>query len=124
MSSKNVKPAGVIHVVRYDDFSAASESGVEEALFDLLLRHHIPCTVAVIPFVCDPRDLLNKGAIKLSPFPREKAKLLEPLLKARLGEVALHGYAHLALAPLRGYQEFSDAMPKETQRNLIRHGRQ
>src|SRR5262249_59548051 len=46
------------------------------------------------------------------------------LLREGLAEVALHGYTHLALAPLREYQEFSDAMPKETQRALIRRGQQ
>ncbi len=114
----------VIHIVRYDDFSAASHTGVEEALFDIFLRRRIPCTVAVIPFTCDPEYLLKFGEVKLAPFPREKAQLLDPLLKGRLAEVALHGYTHLALAPMREYQEFSDAMPVETQRALIRRGRQ
>jgi len=114
----------VIHVVRYDDFSAASHTGVEESLFDIFLRHRIPCTVAAIPFSCDPESLLGTGTVKLSPFPREKARLLDSLLKEGLAEVALHGYTHLALAPAREYQEFSDAMPLETQRALIRRGRQ
>ena len=118
------KPAPVIHVVRYDDFSAASHTGVEESLFDIFLRHRIPCTVAAIPFVCDPESLLGAGTLRLSPFPREKARLLDGLLKEGLAEVALHGYTHLALAPAREYQEFSDAMPLETQRALIRRGRQ
>lgn len=124
MSFANGKPASVIHVVRYDDFSAASHTGVEGALFDIFLRNRIPCTVAVIPFVCDPEDMLKLGEVKLAPFPREKARLLAPLLTEGLAEVALHGYTHLALAPMREYQEFSDAMPVETQRALIRRGRQ
>jgi hypothetical protein len=119
----NDKPASVIHIVRYDDFSAASHAGVEEALFDIFLRYRIPCTVAAIPFVCDPESLLKEGGVKLSPFPGEKARLLDGLLKAGLAEVALHGFSHLALAPMRRQQEFSDAMPVETQRALIRRGR-
>lgn len=118
------KPASVIHIVRYDDFSAASHTMVEEALFDIFLRHRIPCTIAVIPFICDPERLLKEGGVKLSPVPMEKARLLDGLLRAGLAEVALHGYTHLALAPMREYQEFSDAMPVETQRALIRRGRQ
>jgi peptidoglycan/xylan/chitin deacetylase (PgdA/CDA1 family) len=118
------KPATVIHIIRYDDFSAASHTGVEEALFDIFLRNRIPCTVAVIPFICDPGNLLGSGAVKLSPLPGEKARLLDRLLREGLAEIALHGFAHLALAPMRGYQEFSDAMTVETQRALIRRGRQ
>jgi peptidoglycan/xylan/chitin deacetylase (PgdA/CDA1 family) len=118
------KSARVIHIVRYDDFSAASHRGVEEALFDIFLRLRIPCTVAVIPFICDPESLLDFGAVRLSPFPQEKARLLDGLLREGLAEVALHGYTHLALAPMREYQEFSDAMPVATQRVLIRRGRQ
>jgi peptidoglycan/xylan/chitin deacetylase (PgdA/CDA1 family) len=118
------RPTSVIHIVRYDDFSAASHTGVEEALFDIFLRHRIPCTVAVIPFICDPEDLLKLGEVKLAPFPREKAQLLDSLLREGLAEVALHGFSHLALAPMRECQEFSDAMPVETQRALIRRGRQ
>jgi hypothetical protein len=114
----------VIHIVRYDDFSANSHAGVEEALFDIFLRHRIPCTVAVIPFICDPENLLKLGEVKLLPFPREKARLLDPLLREGLAEIGLHGFSHLALAPMREYQEFSDAMPLEVQRSLIRRGRQ
>lgn len=123
MLQANGKPARVIHIIRYDDFSVASHAGVEEAMFDIFLRHRIPCTVAAIPFICDPAQLLNSGAVKLSPLTREKARLLDGLLKSGLAEVALHGYAHLALAPMRRQQEFSDAMPVETQRALIRRGR-
>src|SRR5262245_39839939 len=108
----------VIHLVRYDDFSAASHEGVEEMLFDIFLRYRIPCTIAVIPFVCDPKSLVNVGEVKLLPLSREKARLPERLLKEGLAEVALHGYSHLALAPVRNYQEFSDRMPVETQRAL------
>ncbi len=118
------KSSSVIHIVRYDDFSAASHSGVEGKLFDILLQYRIPCTVAIIPFVCDPDELLKSGVIKLSPLPSEKTVLLDGLLKEGLAEIALHGFTHLALAPMREYQEFSDAMPLETQRSLIRRGRQ
>src|SRR5262249_14502487 len=112
-----------VHVLRYDDFSAASCSMVEEALVELLLRHRVPCTFAAIPFVCDPEELLHGGIVRLRPLSRQKAQILQPLLDAGLGEVALHGYAHLALSGLREQQEFSDAVPRETQRALISQGR-
>jgi len=113
----------VIHLLRYDDFSAYSSEAVEEKLVGILLRHRIPCTFGVIPFACLPESLLNAGEVKLSPLTAARAALLAPLLKAGLAEIALHGYCHLALAPLRGYQEFSDRMSPEVQRQLIRRGR-
>src|SRR5262249_42681490 len=106
MSFASGNTAKVIHIVRYDDFYAASRPGGEEALFDIFLRYRIPCTVAAVPFVCDPESLLKFGEVKLSPLPPEKARLLDGLLREGLAEVALHGYTHLALAPLREYQEF------------------
>ena len=112
-----------VHILRYDDFSADSSSAVEEKLVDIFLRHRLSCTFAVIPFVCDSNTLLCAGEVKLSPLPRSKVALLRPLLEEGLGEVALHGYAHLALSTIRGCHEFSDLMPKETQRRLIQRGR-
>jgi predicted deacetylase len=113
----------VTHVLRYDDFSAASSDAVEERLAGIFLKHRVPCTFGVIPFVCAPENLVNAGEIKLSPLSTTKADSLKPLLQAGLAEIALHGYAHLALAPVRGYQEFSERMPRETQRQLLRRGR-
>jgi len=114
----------VSHVLRYDDFCACSSSGLEERLFEVLLRCHTPCTIAVIPFVCDPRDLLKSGLVRLRPFLKSNAKVLEPLIKAGLAEIALHGYSHLSLSTVRGHQEFSDAMPSAIQRALLRQGRE
>jgi len=113
----------VIHLLRYDDFSACSSAGVEESLIDILLNHRAPCTFAVIPWVCDPETLLSAAEVKLKPVQEVKAEMLKPLLRAGLAEVALHGYSHLMLAPVRGYEEFSQRMPLEIQRQLIRRGR-
>lgn len=113
----------VIHLLRYDDFSAGSSQAVEEKLAALFLQHRVPCTFGVIPFVCAPESLLNAGEVKLSPLLPDKAALLKPLVQAGLAEIALHGYAHLALAPVRGHQEFSQRMPGEIQRQLIRRGK-
>ncbi len=112
-----------IHVLRYDDFSACSSTRVEEGLVAMLLRHRIPCTFAVIPFACDADALLNGGEVKLCPLPGSKAAVLRPLLREGLAEIALHGYCHLTVAAIKGYQEFSDRMPKATQRRLMERGR-
>lgn len=112
-----------IHVFRYDDFSACSSSEVEENLIGLFLKHRVPCTFAVVPYVCDPQSLLAGSEIRLQPITKSKADLLQPLLKASLAEIALHGYSHLTLAPVRGYQEFSQRMSGETQRQLLQRGR-
>ena len=114
----------VFHAFRYDDFSAASCTVVEERLVEMLLTHAIPCTFAAVPFVCDPSSLLSGGTITLVPLPKSKADLLKPLLRRKLAEVALHGYAHLSLSRIRGQQEFSDAMPIATQRALLRRGKE
>jgi len=113
----------VIHLLRYDDFSAHSSRTVEEQLAGMFLKHRIPCTFAVVPFICAPESLVDAGEVKLTPLPASKADLLKPLLQAGLGEIALHGFSHLALAPVRGYREFSQRMPRDTQRQLIRRGR-
>jgi hypothetical protein len=113
----------VIHLLRYDDFSAQSSRAVEEQLAGMFLKHRIPCTFAVVPFFCAPESLVAAGEVKLTPLPASKADVLKPLLQAGLAEIALHGFAHLALAPVRGYQEFSQRMPRDTQRQLIRRGR-
>jgi len=113
----------VTHVLRYDDFSACSSAAVEERLAVIFLKHRVPCTFGVIPFACMPENLINAGEIKLNPLSPARADLLKPLLQAGLAEIALHGYAHLALAPMRGLQEFSQRMPRDTQRQLIQRGR-
>jgi hypothetical protein len=88
------------------------------------MRHHIPCTFAVIPFACDPLSLLREGEVKLCPLTGAKASVLQPLLREGLAEIALHGYCHVTFSAVKGYQEFSDRMPMETQRRLILRGRQ
>jgi hypothetical protein len=113
----------ITHVLRYDDFSECSSTVVEERLIALLIKHRMPCTFGVVPFACDPDSLLRGGEVSLKSLSQEKAGLLQPLIKEGLAEVALHGYSHLTLAPVRGYQEFSQRMPAETQRDLIRRGR-
>jgi peptidoglycan/xylan/chitin deacetylase (PgdA/CDA1 family) len=114
----------ITHVMRFDDLSAVSDVALTEAIVGILLKHKMPCTFAVIPFLCDPADLLNSGQVALRPFPAEKATLLKPLLDAGLAEVALHGYAHLTTSFQREHTEFSDAMPRDLQRKLIRAGRE
>src|SRR3954465_13493919 len=111
------------HILRFDDLFAVSDSALTESIVGILLKHRMPCTFAVIPFMCDPADLLDAGRVNLRPFSAEKANLLKPLLDAQLAEVALHGYAHLTTSFQREHQEFSDAMPAPVQRQLIRAGR-
>lgn len=92
-------------------------------LIALFLKFRIPCVFSVVPFACDPENLVNHGVVELKPLPKSKADLLATLLKEGLAEIALHGYSHLTLAPVRGHQEFSKRVPAETQRQLIRKGR-
>lgn len=114
----------VVHALRYDDFSAISCTPLESLLIDMFMRKRVACTFAVVPFSCEPESLLRGSVVVTKALPRSKAKILAALLRAGLAEVALHGYSHLTLAPLRGYQEFSQRMPVEVQRQLIRRGRE
>lgn len=111
------------HVLRYDDFSSSSDARLEEEIVKLLLQYGMPCTFSVVPFACDPGDFLKNGAVTLRPLSRSKANILRPLLDRGLGEVALHGYAHLAFSKIRGEEEFSDRMPYVTQESLLMRGK-
>ena len=56
----------------------------------------------------DPRSAtMSRGAVQLRAFPVSKVTLIRSLLDAGLAEVALHGYSHLALSPMREQQEFA-----------------
>jgi hypothetical protein len=112
-----------IHLLRYDDYSAMSSAAVERPLLELIADLKYPCTVATVPFVFDGLTFCGHGTVRLLPLPPGKVRALEELIREGVVEVALHGWSHLALSPLREMAEFSDAMPLETQRRLLRDGR-
>lgn len=83
---------------RYDDFSAKSDTALEQEIFDLFERAGVPLTIGVIPDVCEgpfeqttPQNLL--------PLTDAKAAMLRDRIAAGNTEVAQHGYTHQAQTP-------------------------
>lgn len=80
-------------IFRYDDFSARSNTALEERLIALLAKHRVPCVIGVVPFVCagDERDIEEQLHCEL---PGEKVALLREGVASGMIEPALHGYHH------------------------------
>ncbi|MDD5405241.1 MAG: DUF2334 domain-containing protein, partial [Sulfuricella sp.] len=72
--------------LRFDDPSATSDRGLEEAIFAAAQTAGIPLTVAVIPFRRQEGGLI--------PLSRERAAHLLDAQRAGVIEVAQHGYCH------------------------------
>ena len=114
---------GVIHLLRYDDFGGFTSSSVEEAIFEAVCAADYRLTVAVVPFYVDVQRLASNSTTDLVPLSADKIKLLASFLSTGAFDIALHGFAHLAVAPQRGLAEFSDSVPDPIQRGLIERGR-
>lgn len=112
-----------IHVLRYDDYSSRSSLDVERPLIQLIDELNYPCTFSVIPYVFDGAGFCQTGQLSLCRLSSEKANLIRNPVDRGMIEIALHGWSHVALSTIRDFAEFSDAMPMETQRRLIRDGR-
>lgn len=80
-------------VFRMDDYSAASDTGLELRILDLFEKKKVGITFGVVPFVC-AGDQRNPAAQGFIPLPREKAELLRAKLSAGFLDIALHGYSH------------------------------
>jgi hypothetical protein len=113
----------IAHLLRYDDYSSRSSFPVECALVDLLGELDYPCTFSVIPFVLDGPAFTSAGKLGVCPLSKEKVSLIRGLVDRGTIEIALHGWSHIALSSIRDFAEFSDSMPVDTQRRLIRDGR-
>ena len=80
-------------VIRYDDFSSLSRTGMNLKFLKILRHHHIRCTFGVIPLVTagDGHDISPQDTIPLIP---EKVEFLKSAIKSETVEVALHGFRH------------------------------
>ncbi len=87
-------------VLRYDDYSSRSNTGIELKLIDILRRHHLRCTFGVIPFVC-AGDGYEIGPQETLPLSKDKAEILKSAIKEGLLEVAQHGWRHQNILPYR-----------------------
>jgi peptidoglycan/xylan/chitin deacetylase (PgdA/CDA1 family) len=91
-------PESVPLAFRYDDFSAKSDTALEQAIFDLFERCGVPLTVAVIPAVCEG-PFEQTGPQILLPLPEAKSAMLRQRLAGGTIEIAQHGYTHQAQTP-------------------------
>jgi predicted deacetylase len=87
------QPHKIPLIFRYDDFSTTSKWEVGKELIRILQKFQMPCTLGVIPFVCQGscHDLSSQSKVPLS---REKVDLIRETVKTGLIEVALHGFSH------------------------------
>ena len=109
-------------VFRYDDYSTTSPTKTEGRLIASFQRHHVPCTFAVVPFVCaeDPLDPRPQG---LLPLDSVKAEMLKKAAAGGVVEVALHGYSHqMARTDSDERSEFS-GLPYEEQARKLAEGK-
>lgn len=112
-----------IHVLRYDDFSAFSSSEFERQLAEIVGDLNYPVTFSAVPYALDVAMFSSHASIRLCPLPQHKIHLIRELVDQQLIEIALHGWSHISISQTRGFAEFSDTMPIETQRRLIRDGK-
>ena len=109
-------------IIRYDDFSARSDTALEVRLMELFSRYGISCVVGVVPLVCDgdERSPQPQGYV---PLPAVKSELLRSAVASGAFEVALHGCHHqnLANAPGGRLAEFA-GRPYADQRAALRIG--
>lgn len=115
------KPITII--LRYDDYSAVSNTHLESQILETLERHQLPCIFAVIPCVTtngfrnpQPADSLTMDA--------EKIALLKPYIDRGLIELCVHGCTHQTQEgkSLHTLSEFS-GRPYEIQLQRLTHAK-
>src|SRR5262245_9964918 len=124
-------PAGrrIAVVFRYDDFSARSDSSLEERILRAFRDRRMRCTVAVIPLIAR-RSVYDPSPQERAPLPREKAELLRSAIRDGTVEVAQHGLSHQARRDgmleelpgrIAGFEsEFAGASRAEQEREIAR----
>jgi peptidoglycan/xylan/chitin deacetylase (PgdA/CDA1 family) len=106
---------------RFDDFSATSDSAVEQGLIGALDRNGVSATFAVIPAVTEGRfhDPSERGVLPLGP---EKIRVLQLALAAGVVDVALHGWNHRSRFSSSPHGEFV-GLGIDDQVDRLRRGR-
>jgi predicted deacetylase len=114
----------IIVAFRYDDYSAISDTKLEQSLIRDFAARGIPLTIGVIPHVASV-DCHDPRPQKLLNLPKEKASLLVRAAKEGVVEIALHGYSHQTIrrkTPSLGYTEF-EGLPYREQCKRIESGK-
>jgi peptidoglycan/xylan/chitin deacetylase (PgdA/CDA1 family) len=113
----------ILVILRYDDFSSRSNTGLELKIIRALSERRMSATFAVIPYVC-ARDYLDTGRQGVMPLTSEKAAILREAIKTGAIEVAQHGCTHQTVraGTHGGYSEFS-GLDYRSQATKIAQGR-
>jgi peptidoglycan/xylan/chitin deacetylase (PgdA/CDA1 family) len=82
-------------VFRYDDFSARSDTSLEERILRTFRDRKLRCTVAVIPLIAR-RSVYDPSPQERDPLPVGKAGLLRAAIRDGTVEAAQHGLSHQA----------------------------
>lgn len=92
-------------IFRYDDYSAESNTNVEQSLIELFRQNDMPITFSVIPYVVagNPEDQSKQA---LHALPREKAEILKKAEIEGVVNLAIHGYSHQTIQQ-RPFSEFA-----------------
>jgi peptidoglycan/xylan/chitin deacetylase (PgdA/CDA1 family) len=85
--------APITVVLRYDDYSARSDSANDRRLIALLKQFRMAATFAVIPYV-HSLNTHNPAETTLVPLEGKKLEILKEAVDSVGIEVALHGYSH------------------------------
>lgn len=113
--------ARITVVLRYDDFSALSDTAVESELLGILRRTGLRAVFGVVPFAvpAGSADHLEAKALE-----GEKARMLREAVVEGVVEAALHGCMHLYLPrfyPGGGFTEF-EGLTRAEQSELVARG--
>jgi predicted deacetylase len=109
-------------VLRYDDFSARSETQFETRLIEAFRERKLTCTFGIIPLVC-AGDFSDPRPQELLSLPPEKVQLLREAVEAGIVEPALHGFSHQTNGlNAADYSEF-DGLEYAEQIEKIRRGK-
>lgn len=83
---------------RYDDYSALSHPGVDDALIDIFRRNAVPCSFAVVPAITSHYPKVEGNEAPEVPLGGEKLRALREASQEGVVDVLLHGWKHLANA--------------------------
>ncbi len=107
-------------LLRYDDYSAASNTVLEKRLFEMAAELRLKLNVSIVPFVAGVQWPL-RGPIPLLALPPDKIELFKKF--SLVLEPVLHGYAHQTVSRFSGLSEFSYALPLNVQVDRLRDGK-
>ena len=107
-------------IFRYDDFSAESNTLLEESLLKTFSKYKIPITIGVVPFNSESSKSNLSSRITIASK-KEKLALLNDGMKGKYIEVAQHGHSHFNKQKIPKAEFLG--IDKKKQYNLISEGK-